>query len=263
MPATYAHYKFGKFVYQALPREIRRLLKGGRAAYLVGLHGPDLLFYYHPYGKNRINQLGVRMHREPASVFFEKARGEYQSHPSDALLAYLCGFLCHFALDSACHPYINEYMLRHGLGHLEIETDFDRFLMEEDGFNPTTHNCTRHLIRDLDMEEAVASVYDGVTADQIDDSIRGFRRCIRLFQCPGKAKAAFLTALSHLAGQKRQLGGLIMTGKPHPCCKESRTVLKEKLGASVDTAVRLIREYVDAVQTDQALSPELQRNFEE
>ena len=61
MPATYAHYKFGKKVYRALPSELRKIIKENGAAYMLGLHGPDLLFYYRPYFKNRINQRGVEM----------------------------------------------------------------------------------------------------------------------------------------------------------------------------------------------------------
>ena len=61
MPATYAHYIFGKKVYRALPGELREMIKENKAAYLLGLHGPDLLFYYKPYSKNRINQLGVKI----------------------------------------------------------------------------------------------------------------------------------------------------------------------------------------------------------
>ena len=97
MPAVYAHYKFGKKVYRALPEDVRRLVRENAPAYWLGLHGPDLLFYYRAMGKNRVNQLGVRMHRESARFFFEKARRVYRKRPSYVLLSYLCGFLCHFA----------------------------------------------------------------------------------------------------------------------------------------------------------------------
>ena len=78
MPATYAHYRFGKMVYRVLPKEIQRMIKENKEAYLLGLHGPDLVFYYRPVGKNEVNQLGVRMHKEPAVDFFEKGRHNYQ-----------------------------------------------------------------------------------------------------------------------------------------------------------------------------------------
>lgn len=262
MPATYAHYKFGKLVYRSLPGEIRQILKENKEAYWLGLHGPDLLFYYHPFGKNRINQLGVKMHKEKAVEFFELGREQYQERPSYVLLSYLCGFLCHFILDSECHPYIGCYMEEHHLGHLEIETDFDRALMEKDRLNPTRHFCTRHLIRDLDTEEAIASVLEGVTPDQVDASIVGFHFCIRALQCPGKGKAKLLRAISVLSGQEKGMGGLIMDGIPNPKCRESRGFLEERMNHAVQAAVTVIREYVRGIEGNEPLSPRLDRDYE-
>lgn len=65
--------------------------------------------------------------------FFEYGVKQYQKNPDPILRAYLYGYLCHFMLDSECHPYIDLYMEEKDLGHLEIETDFDRYLMEKDG----------------------------------------------------------------------------------------------------------------------------------
>ncbi len=262
MPAVYAHYKFGREVYRALPQEIRQILRENKAAYLIGLHGPDLLFYYHPYMKNRINQYGVRMHRESARFFFEKARKVYEERPSYVLLSYLCGFMCHFMLDSECHPYITRYMKEYRVGHLEIETDFDRELMEEDGLDPVTHNCTRHLIRDLDTEEAIASVMDGITPDEIDACILGFHKTIRLFQCPGAGKSRFLHGFFTLIGQRKGLGGLVMTGKPNRRCEKSRKALEERMESAVKPAAEEIVKYVQAVRTGEPLSIRLNRDFD-
>ncbi|HIT66594.1 MAG TPA: zinc dependent phospholipase C family protein [Candidatus Merdisoma merdipullorum] len=262
MPAVYAHYKFGKEVYRALPKDIRQMVKENGPAYLLGLHGPDLLFYYHPYGKNRVNQLGVRMHRESARFFFEKGRKAYQRRPNYVLLSYLCGFMCHFMLDSECHSYINRYMKEYRLGHLEIETDFDRKLLKEDGFDPVTHNCTRHLIRDLDTEEAIASVLENITADQVDKCILGFHSVIRLFQCPGAGKAGFLKGFFTLIGQKKGLGGLVMTGKENPKCQKSCRELEERMESAVKPAAWEIERYVRAIATDEPLSIRLNRDFE-
>lgn len=263
MPATYAHYQFGKLVYRALPKEIQTMVKENKAAYLLGLHGPDLIFYYRPVGKNPVNQLGVQMHKEPAVDFFEKGRQKYQERPNHVLLSYLCGFLCHFMLDSECHPYISSYMETHHLGHLEIETDFDRFLIEADGKDPVHLNCTAHLCRDYDTEEAIASMFDGITSGQIDQAIQGFRRCIRFFQCPCKGKALFLKALSRVVGQDKGIGGLIMDGVPHPLCGESRLYLQKRLQEAVGPTAEVIEEYVYGIATGEALSPRLARDYEQ
>lgn len=262
MPATYAHYKFGKKVYRALPGELRKIIKENGAAYMLGLHGPDLLFYYKPYSKNRINQLGVKMHKQTAYSFFEKARARYRKHPNYVLLSYLCGFMCHFMLDSECHPYINRYMAERGLGHLEIETDFDRELMIEDGKDPLTNHCTKHLVRDLDTEEAIASVLDHVTADQVDACILGFHQTIRLMQCPSSAKAGFLKGFFTVIGQKKGLGGLVMDGKVNLECVESGMMLERLLNQAVEPTAKEIVGYVRAIGTDEELSERLNRDFE-
>jgi len=145
MPATYAHYIFGKKVYKQLPQNVQQMIKENKEAFWLGLHGPDLTFYYRPLSKNRVNQTGHQMHKELASEIFEFGREQYQERPSYVLLSYLCGFLCHFVLDSECHPYISRYMEEHGLGHTEIETEFDRYLMVKDGKHPTKDICTNQL----------------------------------------------------------------------------------------------------------------------
>lgn len=262
MPATYAHYQFGKLVYKALSKEIRTIIKENKAAYLLGLHGPDLVFYYRPVWKNKINQLGVQMHKELAIDFFERGRQKYQEHPSNVLLSYLCGFLCHFMLDSECHPYIDNYKEKYHLGHLAIETDFDRFLIEEDGKDPLRLNCTAHLCQDHDTEEAIASMFEGVTVRQIDQAIQGFRRCIRFFQCPTAGKRLLLRGLSRIAGQDRQIGGLIMDGAPNPACDKSRIYLEKRLHSAVIPTAEIIEEYVYGIATGEPLSPRLARDYE-
>ena len=46
MPTTYAHYRFGKEVTEALPRGLQNTIEYHRDLYDIGLHGPDILFYY-------------------------------------------------------------------------------------------------------------------------------------------------------------------------------------------------------------------------
>ena len=50
MPSTYAHRRFGANVLEHLPDELRAQLEQNRELYDIGLHVPDLLFYYHAAG---------------------------------------------------------------------------------------------------------------------------------------------------------------------------------------------------------------------
>ena len=47
MPSTYAHFRFGQEVYKELLPKCRTVIDAFRPLYDIGLHGPDILFYYH------------------------------------------------------------------------------------------------------------------------------------------------------------------------------------------------------------------------
>lgn len=137
MPSTYAHRRFGADVLVQLPRELREKITPYRPLYDMGLHGPDLMFYYRALQSNPVNRLGNAMHEQPGRVFFTRARGVVNTaRNKNAALAYALGFVCHFALDSTCHPYVERYTRESGVSHCEIETEFDNQLMREDGLDP-------------------------------------------------------------------------------------------------------------------------------
>ena len=106
MPTTYAHYRFGKEVTEALPRGLQNTIEYHRDLYDIGLHGPDILFYYKPLFANPVNQVGYAMHDRPGIEFFRQASLVMQkAENKEACEAYIYGFCCHFALDVSCHGY--------------------------------------------------------------------------------------------------------------------------------------------------------------
>lgn len=263
MPATYAHYAFGRKVFEKLPREEKQVICKGKDAFLLGLHGPDLLFYYYPFGKNRINQQGSQMHKEIAADFFDKGRSNYRREKDQVLRAYLYGFLCHFILDSECHPYINYYMEENNLGHLEIETEFDRYLMEKNGMNPLKDIPVKHLISRKHTRKQISSMFYKVSPRQIGICICSFRRIIRFFACRTSFKRIVLRMLSRVTGQDKNIGGLIMDGKVHQGCGESNRFLDERLEHSVQIAVDEILKYSRVLDLGGLLSERLYRDYEE
>lgn len=69
MPTTYAHYKFGKEVMSALPRPLQNAIENNRELFDIGLHGPDILFYYRAAVKNRVSGQGYELHEKMADEF--------------------------------------------------------------------------------------------------------------------------------------------------------------------------------------------------
>lgn len=263
MPATYAHYAFGKKVYERLPEEEKKVICQGKDAFLLGLHGPDLLFYYYPLRKNRINQQGTRMHKELAADFFDKGRTNYRREKDQVLRAYLYGFLCHFILDSECHPYVNLYMEEHNVGHLEIETEFDRYLMELDGKDPLVYVPVHHLISRKHTREQISTMFDRVSPRKIGICIHQFRRVISLFVCGTPGKRAFLKILSRITGQDKNIGGLVMDGRVNPACEESDLFLEARLEHAVQIAADEIQKYSRVLEEGGLLSERLYRDYEE
>ena len=122
MPSTYAHRRFGADVLALLPDGLRATLEQHRELYDIGLHGPDLMFYYKALQSNPVNRLGNAMHEQKGEVFFTRARTVVENATDkSAALAYVLGFVCHFALDSTCHPYVEAYVRESGVGHCEID----------------------------------------------------------------------------------------------------------------------------------------------
>lgn len=152
MPSTYAHYRMGQEVYRNLTGKPKQIIEKYKELYDIGLHGPDILFYYKPLFANPVNQVGYAMHDRPGIEFFRQASLVMQkAENKEACEAYIYGFCCHFALDVSCHGYIDEKIAESGVSHTEIEVEFDRKLMLTDGFNPLTHNLTGHIHPTLKM----------------------------------------------------------------------------------------------------------------
>ena len=120
MPDIVVHTRFGAQVLDRVPLDI------DRDVYNFGLLGPDpYLFYrfYVPPFRHKVNRYSSVMHRTRTGEFLlELAR---RSKAEREVFSYLCGFLCHYALDSSTHPYINEKAENQISMHIAIEHRLD------------------------------------------------------------------------------------------------------------------------------------------
>ena len=105
MPNYFAHLTFGARVLAHLPEDLRTSLEGERAAFDLGCLGPDPLFFYHPATGNPARREGLKMHKCSALPAFRRLRAAVEECVPMSR-GYAAGFLCHLALDSACHPYV-------------------------------------------------------------------------------------------------------------------------------------------------------------
>ena len=119
MPSTYAHYRMGQEVIKQVSVPAHDIIMKHKQLYDIGLHGPDILFYYHPLVTNPVNAIGYGLHERSGKYFFGKAAEIIETaSDKEAALAYIYGFICHFALDSTCHGYIDEKIAQSGVSHM-------------------------------------------------------------------------------------------------------------------------------------------------
>ena len=143
MPTTYAHDLFGKEVYKKLPSDMKALIRRYGDLYRIGLHGPDILFYYNPIMDTPVGQLGHSYHTWSGQKFFEQA---CKQADSEAARAYLYGLLGHYCLDSLCHPCVNRLVDIGEVRHIALESQLERRLLAADGeLSPATFDMSGRL----------------------------------------------------------------------------------------------------------------------
>lgn len=139
MPGFTTHYLFGVDAFHEMKcAPLKRNLYYNRAAYALGLQGPDLFFYYLPsYAFLWGHNLGALAHAQRTGEFYQnllESRYLFTSLADRRIAeAYLMGFLGHYTLDTVCHPFIYSrtnykgetkgYFARHAYLETEIDTD--------------------------------------------------------------------------------------------------------------------------------------------
>lgn len=263
MPATYAHYRAGQNVRRQVGAEAQRVIGAYPELYNIGLHGPDILFYYQPLTSNRVNRVGYAMHEKSGAAFFTYAAKVLKNHPGqEAYLAYVYGFLCHFALDVSCHGLIGEKMAESGLSHAEVEVELDRELLAMDGYDPVRKKLTGHFIPSQKNAAVIEAFYPGVSAQEVYKALRGFVFYNDLLRAPSQIKRQTLFAAFRLAKCYDSMHGMIIRYEKDPRCADSTEKLVKLYGQGEQLAVRLIESYGAYLAGETLLDEIFRYNFE-
>ena len=160
MPTTYAHWRFGDTAVKKLPEDLQKIVEQYRDLYDIGVHGPDIFFYYDCMRHNDVNRFGDKLHETSMNEILPGFRDRYEtSSNKEASLAYLLGFLSHFTLDSYCHGYVDHKAEEEGPGHGKIESQYDRHLLIKDGFDPIRTKVTTSLHPSIFNAAVIAHLY--------------------------------------------------------------------------------------------------------
>lgn len=263
MPAIYAHDTFGKLVSKQLPKEIQDIIKTYPSAFRIGLQGPDPLFYHRPYASNDVKKEGSRMHRESCASFLQKTMHHVKKEGVNSKeFAYLLGFLCHFILDSECHPYIDAYIEPRNLGHLFLESEFEKYMMRKDGIDPIHTDISNIIPTDMQTAKAMSVFYETLDETSAQKVLKEMRREKRLLYTPYLWKEKLFVKVFKMIGHFDDMGGLLLQSEDDKRCDESNAYLYKKLHESVPLAVSLLKNIYEVIQDKAELSPRFYRNFE-
>lgn len=259
MPNIYAHERFGCDVYRALPKEIKELLRKERRIYHIGVQGPDILFYYYPLIPNDVRKDGGRIHDAAGRDFFLRAAevlaepippAENEAHIGEwnpealkrAEFVYACGCLCHFVLDSHCHPTVNEYRDTLRITHSQIEGEFDHFLLTLDGKDPVQADLTANFRPHTRGDVVIPLFYSADPPRKVIASMRMTVGVQKLLYAPSDKKRLALKAGLTLFGPKGpSLKGHIVPKEPDPRCAEVNSLLTGRYAEALPKAAELIK----------------------
>lgn len=257
MPSTYAHYRMGQEVKEKSRGEERRIIAAHSELYLIGLHGPDIFFYYKPLRIHPVNQIGYGTHSRAGAEFFERAAQVIGKHKDteerEEYLAYVYGVICHFALDVTCHGYIDRRIEESGITHTEIEVEFDRELMLMDGLDPLRQELTGHIVPSLENAKVIREFYPAATVEQVQESLESMIFHNHLLITPSKGKRWLVCALLKATGNYKEMHGLMVNYEKNPDCEMSTKNLSGLYQNAKELAIRLILEYGDYLENKKPL----------
>lgn len=261
MPADYAHNRFGDLVRERLKDPVRRAVCASPDCYAIGLQGPDIFFFYNPFRDNAVGDCGNAIHAAPGRALFEPAAAILREAGSEARRSYLAGLLCHFVLDSACHPFINEQVAQRRVLHTELEADFERALMVSEGVDMDRLRPLEAIRPRRAHAAAIAPFYPARTAQEIYKSYRAMRLCKKLLWAPNANRNALLLRLMHKIGLDEEICQIVVSKQPNPNCAEASARLLQLFHKAVPEAAAVIEGFFEAAEQGKELGARFDVTF--
>ena len=259
MPNYFAHITFGRQVRNKLPSALRASLERERPAFDLGCLGPDILFFYHPLTRNPARLEGLEMHKRSALPVFQRLRAAVEEKMPMSR-GYAAGFLCHLALDSACHPYVNGKAAQGEITHLAIEAEFDRLLMERSGLD--TSRAHMPELPGGQAYRAAARAYTQAGPKKVEQGFLAMRRDTELLaRLYGTGLGRLADRVCHWAGPLKGAAGVVLAAEPAPACADSNPVLMSLLEETVPAAAEQIRRFFEAAESGAPPDKWLDRDF--
>ena len=131
MPDIVVHNAMGNRVLTELNTEISSLIDSD--IFRFSVMGPDPYIFYRffaPHFRHDVNKRSTIMHRTKCGEFLMELAKRSKKRE---MFSFTAGFLCHYAMDSTSHPFINDLAENKGDMHTAIEHKLDVMELERQG----------------------------------------------------------------------------------------------------------------------------------
>ena len=260
MPNYYAHLKFGDKVLSELPLDLAGRIGREEEAFHLGCLGPDPLFFYHPIRPNGVRREGVRMHRASALPAAERLRQAIEDGvPMSA--GYGAGFLCHLALDSACHGYVDGRAAGGPISHMAMEGEYDRMLMERDGLDASEKAHLPESPADRAVWEAASMAFVHASPDQMRRAYKSMNFYSSfLARSNGRMRGRVIGAVSRMLPIP-SAKGIALKQDPHPSAARSNADLDRLLESAVPETAAQLTAFFRAIDAETPVPHWFDRDF--
>ncbi len=115
MPNIITHTLFAQDVFGKVDESLKEVIEPRLQLFEIGSNGPDFLFFHGLnlkdfYKSSNLRKAGNVFHAGHVNDFYHQAilsiQNEKDTEIKNDMITYVCGHLCHWALDSTTHPYV-------------------------------------------------------------------------------------------------------------------------------------------------------------
>lgn len=257
MPAIFTHHQFGEQVVTQLDDNLKDIIEAYDKEFMIGLQGPDIFFFYRPWKENAITAYGHHLHKNTARAMFEQGM---EHERNSAAYVYMLGVVCHFALDSICHPFVNEYAQSNGISHTEVESEFEKMLLRRNGKNPFTFRMDLLIPTGTTVAESIYQFYRVFDTQKIQYALRWMQNFRRLFTEPSAIRQHIISLVLKIAGFGKYQSQILQL-KDNPKCAKSNAMLYQLYLDAIGYAVSLLQELDYSKQNNITLSEKWDKSF--
>lgn len=230
MPNIIAHMWCGETAYTKTNADLlRKAIREYHGVFMLGCQGPDPFYLYHrmPWQSKKdfkeVLHYGDVLHKEHINETFRMLLEESRESMNHLDIAYVMGFMCHWALDSVAHPYIfyETDSLTEDIGNLHqlFETYIDKGVLIINKLDVTdfqTYKLLKHpeetAQRVFDLLAPIFKKLDNLDLQycQVAESIRDFHNDQKLFYDPSGRKIKWVGLLENAVGMPGMGTGMMV-----------------------------------------------------